>query len=75
MQQHVVHLFAQGQAPVRWLADLHNFADKSAKVLATSLNATLRHLCKPVGCALEKLWHLGETLVDSLPRQGRRRHE
>ena len=53
MQQHVVHLFVQGQAPVRWLADLHPLADKSAKVLTTSLNATLRHLCKPVSCALE----------------------
>ena len=55
MQQHVVHLFAQGQAPLRWLADFHPLADTSAKVLATALNATLRRLSEPVCSALESI--------------------
>ena len=52
VQQHVIHVFAEGQAPVRWLCDLHPLADKSAKVLATSLHNTLRRLAAPVCEAL-----------------------
>ena len=50
VQQHVVHSFARGQQPVRWLADLHPLADKTAQVLATSLNTILRQVAEPV-CA------------------------
>ena len=55
VQQHVVHIFAQGQQPVRWLADLHPLADKTAKVLATSLHRILREVAEPVCTALGSL--------------------
>ena len=48
VQQHVVQLFAQGQKPVRWLCDLHPLGDKTAKVLATSLDLILRNLAGSV---------------------------
>ena len=48
-------MLAQGQEPVRWLADSHPSAERSAKVLATFWNATLRRLSEPVCSALESL--------------------
>ena len=48
VQQHVVQVFVPDHAPMRWFSDLHPLADKSAKVLATSLLTILRQLEGPV---------------------------
>ena len=52
VQQHVIQVFARDKEPVHWPAELHPLADKSAKVLATSLHTTLRSVVDSVCPAL-----------------------
>ena len=42
VQQHSVRVYFPGQQPLLWFAELHPLADKTAKVLATSLHKVLR---------------------------------
>jgi len=52
VQQHAAYVsFTLGQ-PLRWLTELHPLSDKTARVLATSLNHVLREVAQTVGASL-----------------------
>jgi len=53
-EQHVTTLHWHGKAPLRWFAELHPLADKTARVLANSLNQVLRDVVSAYSTGLSK---------------------
>ena len=73
MQRYCLQVYLLGQQPLRWFAELDPLADKTAKVLGTSLNKVLRGVSTTIsegfagGGATEAPWFIHILVGDGVP--------